>query len=245
MTIMRRTKYISTPFWRLLLLAFIACSIALPASAQRPRRAGDKSSTQAEVASSIAPGDEAELKQIVLLPPAERIEKLKAFIEAHPESALKSRAQELIVSARASLGDEKLKSGDMRGGAEQFRLAVTESPANMSDKLYTEIISTLPLNLFLRGERAAALETARLIEERVKDDPKRLLTLASFYLNIEEAGEATRISELAIKLAPGMAATHQALGAAYHIALRLTDAANEYDARDGMYAPPSGGSRKE
>ena len=157
---MRRTKYISTLSCRLLLLAFTICSAGLTTSAQRQRPSGDKSSTQSEIASSIAPGDEAELKQIVQLPPAERIEKLKAFIEAHRESALKSRAQELIVSARASLGDEKLKSGDVRGGTEQFRLAITASPANMSDKLYTEIIATLPLNLFLRGERAAAaLET--------------------------------------------------------------------------------------
>ena len=116
----------------------------------------------------------------------------------------------------------------MAGGAEQFRLAITESPANMSDKLYTEVISTLPLNLFLRGERAAALEAARLIEKRVEDDPKRLLAIASFYLNIEEVNEATRTSELAIKLAPDLAAAHQALGAAHHIALRLDDATTEY-----------------
>lgn len=225
---MRRTKYISTLCCWLLLLAFAVCSTAPEASAQRKRSSGDQSSTSTEVASSIAPNDEAELKAIVSLPPAQRIEKLKAFIEAHPDSALKSRAQELIVSAHASLGDEKLKAGDVQGGAEQFRLAVTESPAKMSDKLYTEIVSTLPLNLFLRGERAAALETARLIEERVKDDPKRLLALSFFYLNIEEAAEATRLSERAIKLAPDMASAHQALGAAHHIALRLDDAANEY-----------------
>jgi tetratricopeptide (TPR) repeat protein len=203
----------------------------LTASAQRRRTVSPASGDSATTTAATAPGDEeeqAELKAILALPATERIEKLKSFIEAHRRSALKLRAQELIVSSRAALGDEKLKSGDVAGGTEQFRLAVTESPAKMSDKLYTEVVATLPLNLFLRGERAAALQLARLIEERVKDDPKRLVALASFYLNIEEVNEATRTSELAIKLAPELAAAHQALGAAHHIALRLDDAANEY-----------------
>jgi tetratricopeptide (TPR) repeat protein len=204
---MRKIKYIST----LCLLLILACS----AATTTPAAQGE--------------GDEqAELKAILRLAPRERIEKLKSFANAHPRSLLKDRALELIVSSRAALGDELLKAGDAAGGREQFRQAITESPVHMSDKLYTEVVSTLPLNLFLRGERAAAMEAAKLIEEKIKDDPKRLLAVASFYLNVEEVGEATRISELAVKLAPDMAVAHQALGAAYHIALRLDDAAREY-----------------
>lgn len=227
---MRIIKYIST----LCLLLIFACSATLTASAQRRRSSGlvpgstTSGDTSTAATAPVDEGEQAELKAILALPAAERIEKLKSFVEAHPRSALKSRAQELIVSSHATLGDEKLKSGDVAGGAEQFRLAVIESPANMSDKLYTEVVATLPLNLFLRGKREEALATARLIETRVKDDPKRLLAVATFYLNIEEVREATRVSELAIKLAPELAAAHQALGAAHHIALRLDDAANEY-----------------
>ncbi|MGB7922597.1 MAG: tetratricopeptide repeat protein [Pyrinomonadaceae bacterium] len=221
---MRIIKYIST----LCLLLVFAHSATLTASAQRRRTGIVPGSTATADSATGDEGEQAELRAILALPAAERIEKLKTFVEAHPRSALKSRAQELIVSSRAALGDEKLKTGDETGGMEQFRLAVTESPANMSEKLYTEVIATLPLNLFLRGKRAESLEIARLIEARVKEDAKRLVALASFYLNIEEVNEATRTSELAVKLAPDLAAAHQSLGAAYHIALRLDDAAQEY-----------------
>ncbi|HEV7857078.1 MAG TPA: TPM domain-containing protein [Pyrinomonadaceae bacterium] len=180
---------------------------------------------------SVTAGDDAdksELNDALALAPAERITRLKAFIEAHPASALKGRAAELIVSARAALGDEKLKAGDVAGGTEQFRLAITESPASMSDKLFAEVVSEIPLNLFVRGERAASVETAHLVEDKVKDDPKRLLAVADFYLSIEDAEDAARIAEMSVKLAPEMAAAHLALGAARRIALRLDDAATEY-----------------
>jgi uncharacterized membrane protein YgcG/tetratricopeptide (TPR) repeat protein len=172
--------------------------------------------------------EKAELNDALALAPAERIEKLKAFIDAHPASALKARAAELIVSARAALGDEKLKAGDVAGGTEQFRQAIAESPASMSDKLFAEVVSEIPLNLFVRGERASAVETAHLIEEKVKDNQKRLLALADFYLGIESADDAARVAEAAVKLAPEMSAAHLALGAARRIALRLDDAATEY-----------------
>jgi uncharacterized membrane protein YgcG/tetratricopeptide (TPR) repeat protein len=183
--------------------------------------------TKTVVASRDTP-ERAEMETLVKLRPAERIEKLKAFIEAHPNSPLKTSATELIVSARAALGDEKLQGGDAAGGVEQFRLAIAESPEKMSDGLFTKVVSQLPLNLFLRGERAAAFEASRLIETKVKDDPKRLLALAGFFLNIEDADEAARLSDMAVKLAPEMAAAHHALGASRHIALRLDDAATEY-----------------
>lgn len=173
--------------------------------------------------------ERAELERLVKLPSAaERIEKIKAFIEAHPRSSLLNVAAELVVSARAALGDERLQRGDAAGGVEQFQLAIAESPEKMSDGLFTKVVSQLPMNLFLRGERTAALEAARRIEAKVKDDSKRLLALASFYLSIEESGEAARLSEAAIKLAPEMAAAHHALGASHHIGLRLDEAATEY-----------------
>ncbi|HEX8649989.1 MAG TPA: tetratricopeptide repeat protein [Pyrinomonadaceae bacterium] len=230
---MRIIKYISA---LCLLLLFFVCSAThtqtVSAQRRRSNNVTGSSSSTTSVGSSAAisgeQGEQAQLKAILGLPPRERIEKLKSFVEAHPRSPLKDRALELIVSARAALGDELLKAGDPTGGREQFRRAVTESSVNMSEKLYTEVVSTLPLNLFLRGERAAAVEVARLIEEKVKENPKRLLAVAAFYLNIEEIAEATRIAELAVKLAPDMAAAHQVLGSAHHIALRLDEAGKEY-----------------
>lgn len=189
--------------------------------------AAKEPATKTVVVSRDAP-EKTELDALLPLPPAERIEKLKAFIEAHPRSTLTTFAEELLVSAYASLGDEKLKAGDIIGGVEQFGEAITRSPEKISDAFFVKVVSQLPINLYMRGQRMASLDAARLIEAKVKDDPKRLLTLAGFYLSIEEADEAARVSERAIQLQPEMAAAHQALGASRHIALRLDEAAAEY-----------------
>jgi uncharacterized membrane protein YgcG/tetratricopeptide (TPR) repeat protein len=188
---------------------------------------GEKPATKTVAVSRDTP-EKAELDALVNLPPSERIGKLKAFNEAHPRSSLKPFVIELIISARASLGDDKLKAGDIVGGLEQFELAIAESPEKMSDGLFLKVVSQIPSNLFLRGQRTAALAAARLIEAKVKDDPKRLLALAGFFLSVEEADEAARISDAVIKLAPDMASAHQILGASKHIALRLEEAASEY-----------------
>jgi hypothetical protein len=92
-----------------------------------------QNSNSKSLSASGSQGEQEELKAALALAPAERIEKLKAFIEAHPLSKLSQHAAELIVSARAALGDEKLKAGDAAGGTEQFRLAIAESPANASE----------------------------------------------------------------------------------------------------------------
>jgi uncharacterized membrane protein YgcG/tetratricopeptide (TPR) repeat protein len=172
--------------------------------------------------------EKAELDAILDRPLAERIEKLKAFIEAHPRSSLKAFASELIVSTHAALGDEKLKAGDPVGGVEQFQLAISATPEKMSDTFFLKVVSQLPWNLYLRGQRRAAFDASRQIEAKVKDDPKRLLALANFFLSIEEAEEAGRLSDMAIKLAPDMASAYQMLGAARHIGLRLDEAASHY-----------------
>jgi tetratricopeptide (TPR) repeat protein len=197
-----------------------------PAAKQSSLR--ETSAKTSKPAARDSGSEKAELEALVELPPAERIEKLRAFIEARPRSSLKTYAAELIVSARASLGDEKLKAGDAKGGIEQFRLAIEQSPEKMSDALFLRVVSQLPANLFLRGERAAAREAARQIEAKVKDDPKRLLALAGFYLSVEDADEAARLSELALQLAPEMAGAHQMLGASRHVGLRLDEAVTEY-----------------
>lgn len=186
-----------------------------------------EATTKAVVVSRDTP-EKAELDAVVQLAPAERIEKLKAFIEDHPKSTLKPFAAELLVSAYAALGDERLQAGDVQGGLDNFTQALSQIPDKMSDALFVKVISQMPTNLYLRGQHLASLDAAHFIETKIKDDPKRLLAIASFYLSIEEADEAARVAQTVIQLAPDVAAAHQALGAAYHIVLRLNDAAQEY-----------------
>lgn len=175
------------------------------------------------------PDDEKEEVELTLTKPAaQRIELLRAFITAHPQSVAVPRANELIVAAHAQLGDQKLKAGDVEGGLQQFRLAIFDAPAEMTDGLFTEVIARIPMNLFLRGQRGSAIEAAHQAEPLTKLNPRRLLALAEFYLTIEDAPEANRLAELAVQNGPDLAAAHQALGAARHIALKLDEAESEY-----------------
>jgi tetratricopeptide (TPR) repeat protein len=184
---------------------------------------------KADTAPPPDPEDEKEEVELTLTKPVDkRIDLLKAFIAAHPQSVAVPRAYELIVAAHATIGDQKLKSGDADGGLREFRLALSEAPADMSDRLFTEVIARIPVNLFLRGQREAANEIAHQAEALAKLNPIRLLALAEYYMTIEDAGEANRITELAVQNAPDSAPAHQALGAARHIALRLDEAESEY-----------------
>ena len=107
-------------------------------------------------------------------------------------------------------------------------LAIADAPVNASEKLFSGVISQIPLNLYLRGETAAATKAAQNIEAKFGGDPKRLLTLSSFYVHTEQGGEATRLATQAVQLAPDLAAAHLGLGVALHISLRLDEAAAEY-----------------
>jgi tetratricopeptide (TPR) repeat protein len=189
------------------------------------------------------PDDEKEAVEVTLaLPPDKRIDALKAFIAAHPQSVAVPRANELIVVAHAVLGDQKLLTGDVEAGLQQFRLAISEAPSEMPDRLFTEVIARIPANLFLRGQSAAAIETAHQAEALARLNPKRLAAVAGFYLLIENVNEATRLAELAIQAGPDSAVAHQALGEARHIALRLDDAEVEF-ARALALDPKLGGVR--
>jgi tetratricopeptide (TPR) repeat protein len=225
---MKKAIYLST-FSLLLIcsLTFPACNAIAQERPTGPVTTTDPNAQNQNDSSGTDPL-KVELKSITELPPPERIVKLKAFIEAHPVSAIKTRAQELVVSAYATMGEEKLRAGDATGGIEQFRRAVAESPAAMSDRLFADVLARIPLNLYLRNERTAAFEIARLIEERVKANPQRLLVITGFYLNVEEGNEAARVAEAITKLAPEMPAAYQALGAARHVTLHLDEAIAAY-----------------
>ncbi|MFS8084574.1 MAG: TPM domain-containing protein [Acidobacteriota bacterium] len=176
-----------------------------------------------------SPEDEKEQVEVTLgLPLEKRIEALTTFIATHPKSVALPRANELIIVARAMLGDQKLQAGDVDGGLEQFRLAVSGAPTDMTDRLFIEVIARIPMNLFVRGQRAAALDAAHQAEALAKLNPNRVLAVTQFFLAIEDANEANRLAELAVQLAPDSPPAHQALGAARHIALRLDEAESEY-----------------
>lgn len=176
----------------------------------------------------VAEDEEETVSLTLVLPLAERTVKLKEFLDTHPNSKERARAIEYLVSAHASLGDQKLKNGDPIGGVEQMFRAIDEADATTSDKLFTGVIAQIPTNLYMRGEREAAFKTAQKIETKFASDAKRLLTLAGFYVSIERGDETIRLAESASKLAPELAEAHRMLALGNHISLRLDDAAAEY-----------------
>ncbi len=194
-------------------------------------RAGETAQPAKGRAGRAARGEEAlraELEALLKLPSADRIAGLRAFLEANPGSSLKTRATEQLVSAHAALGDERLQAQDAATGVELFKQAMALAPAEMSDKLYYEVVSQLPANLFLRGQTPAAIELARVLETKAGADAKRLLVVAAFYVSVEQADEAARVARAALALAPDLASAHQALGAAHRLALRLDEATAAY-----------------
>ena len=175
------------------------------------------------------PEDEAETVALTLvLPVAERIVKLKEFLNTHPDSKERPTAIEYLVSGYAQLGDQKLKNGDTAGGVEQMLQAIEAADNTASDKLFDGVISQIPANLYLRGEREAAFKAAQNIENKFGSDPKRLLAIASFYLGIERGDEASRLADSALKLAPDLADAHRVRALGLHMSLRLDEAAAEY-----------------
>jgi uncharacterized membrane protein YgcG/tetratricopeptide (TPR) repeat protein len=175
--------------------------------------------------------DEAEAEEVELtltLPLAQRATKLKEFLAAHPNSKARTRATELLISTHAALGDQQLKNGDAAGGVAQLMSAIDEADLNITDKLFSGVISQIPMNLYLRGEQDAALKAAQSVETKFGADPNRLLAVASFYIGIERGDEAGRIAEQVVKLAPDIATAHYTLGLSLHITLRLDEAAAEY-----------------
>src|SRR5215213_4850142 len=181
-----------------LAILLLATTAALTSHAQR-KPAGSKPPAQkgkGKAAPKAADEDalKAELGEVLKLDAATRVERLKAFVTANPDTPQTLRAQELLTSARAARGDELLRGGDRAAGVELFRAAVAEAPAEMSDKPFGEVVAQLPANLYVLGEREAGLELARAVEARAAGRAVRLRSIASFYFGIEQPEEAARIA---------------------------------------------------
>ncbi len=187
-----------------------------------------KSSLRKTNSSDDDAADAEEVELTLTLPFDERITKLKEFLATHPRSKARAHAADLLISAYAALGDQKLRGGDVAGGTDELFFAIDQAPTDISEKLFTGVIAQIPLNLYVSGERTAAFKAAEKIEAKFGSEAKHLLAIAAFYLRIESGEEAARVAALAVKLAPDMADAHYALAAGLHISLRLEEAIAEY-----------------
>ena len=167
-------------------------------------------------------------KAVALTNAAERIPALQNFIKNFPKSAQIVRAQELIVSARAQIGDEKLQAGEKESSFEYFKMAITDAPTPVSDKLFGDVILQIPTNLFTSGAPEKAFEFAKLIEEKIGANAKQIVGLASFYLGTENSNEGKRLAKKAIEIDSVLPSAYQTLGLSYRMGFMLDDAIAAY-----------------
>ncbi len=161
--------------------------------------------------------------------PAERIVELKNFIAAFPNSAEKPRAVDALVASYAALGDEKLLANELDKGVAFFMSAAGGIPKPIPARLFTEVVSKFPANLYYRDQRAAAIEIASVIEKKAEGNPSQLLALAGFYLGIESATDARRLAEAAAVADPASITAHQTLGLAHRLNFDLEESAKAYE----------------
>ena len=217
---------LSIIFMKRTALLFLLILFSQTLFAQRPRPRPARTSNLA--AKNNVGEAESLTRAIAIADAAERLAALRKFVADFPRSAEKNRAQELIVSARAALGDAKLQAGDTDGGIAQFKTAISESPSPASDKLFTEILMRIPNSLFARGQTAAAVDAARLIEAKADGNAKQTLAVAGFYLSLENAAEAKRLAEKSLALDAALPAAYQTLGLANRLDFQLEDSVNAY-----------------
>lgn len=224
------------------LLLFLVVLLAVSGFGQKPQRPAAKQTTAVKKpvpkpkpvpTATPVPADPAAEKSkleetLALKTAAERVLALRKFIRDFPASEQRPRAAESLVTARAMLGDEKLQANENSEGIALFKLAVAEAPAPIPERLFNEIVSKFPANLFFRDHRAAGIEIAEAIEKKAAGNPKQLLSLAAFYLGIESGSDAKRLAEAAIGSDPNSVTAYQTLGFAHRLNFDLEESAKAY-----------------
>ncbi len=165
---------------------------------------------------------------VALESPVEKAEALVKFIAEYPKSEFKTRAEESLVGSRAAIADARLTAGETEAAVALFKLAVENAPKPYGDRLFSEVIATIPANLYWRGHKAEGIELAKLIESHISTDANKLLLLSTFYLGSENGDEAKRIAEAVIKLDEKNAAAHQTLATAHRLNFDLESAAASF-----------------
>jgi tetratricopeptide (TPR) repeat protein len=167
-------------------------------------------------------------KAVALADLNEKVKALEKFITNFPKSEKKNEALEIIASIRAVWADDKLRAGDLETSLRLFKEAINGAPNPIPEGLFANVILPIPNKLYFIGQQAEALKIATAIESKVKDDPKQLLGLATFYISIENAEGARMLAQSAINLDATMPAAYQTLGLSYRLKFDLEEAEKSY-----------------
>ena len=168
----------------------------------------------------------------------ERINLLEKFVAANRGSTLEEGARETLIREYALKGEQALREANPRLATQSFKAALRAAPATINDRVFSQYIFPLPMAMNAFGYRIESADLMRSFETKFDAEPNRLVEIGFFYVQIEAPFEAVRVLERAVQLAPDDHRTHNSLGTAYLISLRLDDAAAEFnralelDARD-------------
>jgi tetratricopeptide (TPR) repeat protein len=195
---------------------------AKPATPTQPKKPVDETGTAAPSADS--------LERIRALPTQpERISALEKFIVAQKGSPSETQGRELLMREYSLRGEQYLREGSPALAAKDFKAVLRLAPENLNDKVFDQFIFPMPVAMSAFGYREESVELMKSFEKRFETDANRLVQIGFFYVQIEAPLEAVRVMEQAAKLRPQDHRVHNALGNAYLINLRLTDALAEFE----------------
>ncbi|MFZ1702588.1 MAG: tetratricopeptide repeat protein [Pyrinomonadaceae bacterium] len=168
------------------------------------------------------PDEKAEWEKAVSMTDAgERIAAVKAFLITFPESEKLIEARSLIVTAYSELGNASLSAGDPATALVDYKMAIADAPAPVPDQLFAETFARFPANLYFRGAREESYELASMLEKVAESNVGQLVSIANFYMSVENGSEARRVADIAIKAAPDSSVAYQTLGLASRMDFRL------------------------
>ena len=200
-------------------------------SASSTKTAGSKTNTASAKSKTQTPKPNSEAEEYAkaasIDDPEQRVAALKVYLEKFPTSIRKAGVLESIAITRIKLAQDKLTAAETESGIDLLKAAMRDLPVPVPEKLYNDSISKIPTDLFNNGQGAAAVEIARLIEEKVNGNAPQMITLANFFLMTENGDEAKSLAEKAIAISPSSAA-YQTLGLAHRLNFQLDDASQAY-----------------
>jgi tetratricopeptide (TPR) repeat protein len=168
-------------------------------------------------------------KALLVENPSEKIESLKKFLERFPNSGNKNTVLEALAIVRIGLAEEKLKNGLVEESIQDFKTAISEFPANITDEFFTKNVLKIPNLLFFNGQQVAGVEIAGLIEEKIAGNATQLCQLATFYLNIEDGESAKRLAEKAVQIDEKFLLAYLILGLANRLNFDLDASVKAYE----------------
>ncbi|MCS6874368.1 MAG: tetratricopeptide repeat protein [Pyrinomonadaceae bacterium] len=185
-----------------LILFLLFCQIAAQKPSLSAARKTQKTAEKEEFEKAIQNND-----------PEQKILALEKFLENYPETKHKPEALKLISEERLNLAEQKLSNKDC---CEEFKKALQNLPEPVEDEFFAKNLLKIPNLLYINGYRNEAIEIAKLIEEKAKTNPRQLLSIATFYISIENGSEAQRLAEKALELEESSSG-YQTLGLAHRL----------------------------